>query len=150
MRSRCTVCDEHANFTFSANGSNHKLDIRPFPLSRNRSSPSPQAPSFTVNNKTNPQFWQKLGGVGMHFVFAYVFQLVCRDVKESGSYKFRIHLAPAGGLLHNYTTLGVLGEEKEHRGKKKTETKQKKTHTFEPRKFFLFTPTELHSCLVKI
>lgn len=89
MRSRCTACDEHANFKFSANGSSHKLGIRPFPLSRNRSSASPLAPSFTVNNKTNPQFWQKLGVVAMHFVFAFIFQLAAVMSKS------RVHINSA-------------------------------------------------------
>lgn len=149
MRSRCTACDEHANFKFSANGSNRKLGIRLFPLSRNRSSHSPLAPSSTVNNKTNPQCWQKLGRSWDAFCVCICISVGCRDVKESGSYKFRIPLTPAGGLLHKYTTLRVLGKEKEHQGKN-TETKQEKTHTFKPLKFILFTPAELQSCLVKI
>lgn len=91
------MCDEHANFKFSANGSSHKLGIRPFPLSRNRSAPSPHAPSFTVNNKTNPQFWQKVGGVGMHFVFAFVFQL---DAVMS---KSRLHINSASPSLPQAT-----------------------------------------------
>lgn len=59
------------------------------------------------------------------FLFLHEFR---RDVKDFGTYKFRIHLTPSGSSMHNYTT--VWGEA----GKQSTPEKK---NTFELSQFLL-------------